>query len=85
MSHEILQPPYVVRQGASNEGREPEAAEIPLAGAVFSLREAVYAFPNGSTRNEYGEWVDKMRLITVKFYTVLYLAIGTHLSLFRVG
>lgn len=58
-------------QGASDEGLEPEGAELPLAAAAFVLREAIYAFPNGSTRDEFRQWVGKMHEITVRPHIII--------------
>ena len=55
----------IITQGASDDGTTPRNAEIPLAAVVFVLREAIYAFPNGSTRDEYLQWLRKMNEITV--------------------
>lgn len=48
------------QQGAADDGWEPERAEVPVAAIIFELREAIYAFPNGSTRDEFRQWVGKM-------------------------
>ena len=60
-----LDPDQLIEQGARDEGYKPSHAEVPLAAATFSLREAIYAFPQGCTEDEYREWVDEMRAIMV--------------------
>ena len=61
----LSQSSYITNQGAFDDGMTPRNAEVPLAAAVFVLREAIYAFPNGSTREEYNQWLSKMDKITV--------------------
>ena len=56
---------HITTQGAFDDGITPKNAEVPLAAAVFVLREAIYAFPNGSTKQEYLQWLRKMNEITV--------------------
>ena len=60
-----LDPDGLIRQGACDEGYKPVHAEVPLAAAAFSLREAIHAFPQGCTENEYREWVNEMNAIMV--------------------
>lgn len=56
---------HITTQGASDDGRLPLNAEVPLVAAVFVLREAIYAFPDGGTKNEYHQWVLRMNDVTV--------------------
>ena len=55
----------ITEQGSSDEGHMPSASEIPLAGAVFVMREAIYTLPNGCTKSEYCQWVEKMHWVMV--------------------
>ena len=56
---------YITTQGALDDGTTPRNAEVPLVAAIFALREAIYAFPNGSTKDEYVQWLLKMGELTV--------------------
>ena len=58
-------------QGASDDGWHPEASELPVAAAIFELREAIYAFPNGCTRDEFRQWVKKMHEVMVRLRIVI--------------
>lgn len=67
----ILPNTVITDQGSSDEGILAEDSEIPVIAAVFVLREAIYAFPNGSTRDEYRQWVQKMAEISVRISIVV--------------
>ena len=61
----------ITDQCSSDEGVLAEDAEVPLVAAAFVFREAIYAFPNGSTKGEYRQWVQKMDEISVGFILVI--------------
>ena len=52
----------------SNEGYLPRGqCEMLMAGAAYAVSEAVYAFPEGSTKREWGDWVERMSSIVVRY------------------
>ena len=37
-----------------------------MAGATYTLWEAIYAFPEGSIKREWDEWVERMSVVAVR-------------------
>ena len=60
-------PLFLVEQGDSNEGYLPRGrCEMLMAGATYTLWEAIYAFPGGSIKREWDEWVERMSVVAVR-------------------
>lgn len=60
-------PLFLVEQGDSNEGYLPRGrCEMLMAGATYTLWEAIYAFPEGSIKREWDEWVERMSVVAVR-------------------
>ena len=60
--------PPLVEQGDTEEGYLPRGqCEMLMAGAAYAVSEAVYAFPEGSTKREWGDWVERMSSIVVRY------------------
>ena len=58
--------PPLVEQGNSIEGYLPRGwCEMLIAGATYAIWEAIYAFPKGSIKREWDEWVEHMSKVAV--------------------
>ena len=59
-------PTPLVEQGNSIEGYLPRGrCEMLIAGATYAIWEAIHAFPEGSTKREWDEWVEHMSKVAV--------------------
>ena len=58
----------LVKQDDPDEGYLPRGqCELLMAGAAYAVWEAVYAFPEGSTKHEWGDWIERMSVVVVRY------------------
>lgn len=57
---------YFITQGGTLDGVPPGKGESKLWMLVFTLRESIYKFPTGTVVEEWDEWVDHIKYLTVR-------------------